>query len=230
MKFGNLVKGTLRRRYKRFLAEVEVEGKTVVAHCANPGSMSGSAIPGSDVWLSPAQNPKRKLKWTWELVNAQDALVCVHTGKANDLIAEAWENKKISELRSYSKMDREVKVGEKSRLDFMFSEKEDNCYVEVKNVTMHLEERIAAFPDSVTQRGTKHLHELIALKEKGIKSTLLFLSTRNNVDVIVPADHIDPVYGQTLRLAKSKGVTVLGYTCDVSTKEIVVSHTIPVAL
>ena len=230
MKFDKLVKGVLRRRYKRFLAEIDVGDNTIVAHCPNPGSMSGSMTSGSAVWVSPANNPKRKLKWTWELVEAQGTMVCVNTGKANDLVAEAWEGKKLEELNTYTDMKREVKVSDKSRLDFKFSNDNESCVVEVKNVSMHLEKNIAAFPDSVTQRGTKHLLELIELKENGQDCALLFLSTRNDVDIVVPADHIDPVYGNTLRLAKSKGVSILGYTCHVSPEEIYVSRKIPIAL
>jgi sugar fermentation stimulation protein A len=170
MKFPDpLIPGRLARRYKRFLADVELEGgELVVAHCANPGSMLGLAEPGMRVWLSPARNPARKLKYSWELTAIGDGLVGIHTGHPNGIVAEAIAAGRVPELAGYESLRREVRYGRNSRIDLLLESPErPPCYVEVKNVHLSRRQSVAEFPDSVTERGAKHLEELARVAESG---------------------------------------------------------------
>ena len=172
-----LVEGTLIKRYKRFLADVELtNGDVVTAHCANSGSMLGLKEPGMKVWLSPTPpDSKAKLKYRWELIEFNDAWVGIHTSHPNQIAFEAIESGKIPELAGYEAMKREVKYGKNSRIDiFLTSENKPDCYVEVKNVHLKRDDFVE-FPDAVTSRGTKHLLTLIDAIKKGYKSYLLFL-------------------------------------------------------
>ncbi|NQV44900.1 MAG: DNA/RNA nuclease SfsA, partial [Rhodospirillales bacterium] len=160
-----LIKGTLVKRYKRFMADVELaDGTVVVAHCANSGSMLSVNEPGSTVWISPATNPDRKLKYTWEMIRICDAMVGINTSHPNRLVADAIEDGTITELGGYASLRREVKYGKNSRIDILLEDDaKPTCYVEVKNVTMRRDLSTGApadFPDSVTSRGKKHLEEL----------------------------------------------------------------------
>lgn len=207
-----LVEGLLVRRYQRFLADVRLsDGCVVTAHCPNTGSMLGCKEPGSRVWLSPADNPARKLQWTWELVEvAPGVTVGVHTGRSNSLVREAIEAGRVPELAGYSRIRPEVKYGEGSRIDLLLqAEGRPDCYVEVKNVTAAVEGRIGYFPDAVTTRGAKHLREMSAMVVAGHRAVLVFCVQRTDVDGVRPADHIDPDYGQALRQALAAGVEVL---------------------
>lgn len=231
MKFPRLVPGRLVRRYKRFFADVELDdGQVVVSHCANPGSMKTCAEPGARVWLSESDNPKRKLKWTWELLEDGDATVCVNTARANQVIAEAFEDKAIAELAHWDQVVREVKYGQRSRVDFLLSRGDDRCYVEVKSVTLDLGGRIAGFPDSVTERGRRHLEELMAVAEQGHQAVMLFSVNRTQAVAVRPADEIDPAYGDTLRRAADAGVQLLAYRSDVTPSAMTVASSIPVEL
>lgn len=207
-----LVEGLLLRRYQRFLADVSLpDGRVVTAHCPNTGSMLGCKTPGSRVWLSPADNPARKLRWTWELVEvAHGVTVGVHTGRSNSLVREAIEAGRVPELAGYTRIRPEVKYGEGSRIDLLLqAEGRPDCYVEVKNVTAAVEGRIGYFPDAVTTRGAKHLREMSAMVAAGHRAMLVFCVQRTDVDGVRPADHIDPDYGQALRQALAAGVEVL---------------------
>ncbi len=231
LKLPKLIKGRLVQRYKRFLADVELaDGSVVVAHCPNPGSMKTMKEPGSEVWLSPSNNPKRKLAYTWELIRSEAGLTLVHTGRANAIAQEALETGVISELRGFSALRAEVRYGEKSRIDFCLDFEAGPCFVEVKNVTMFDGPGRAAFPDSVTARGTKHLHELMKMVAEGQRAVLLFCCSRAGTTSIRPADEIDPVYGAALREAVRAGVEVLAYACDVSIDEVVMRAPVPVML
>ena len=221
-----LIKGFLIKRYKRFMADVELEnGKSVTAHCANSGSMLSVNKPGSEVWLSPAKNPDRKLKFTWELIRTGSTLVGINTQHPNTLVTEAIQNKKVIELNGFSELKREVKYGENSRIDILLKDaKKGLCYVEVKNVTMRRnlsKTTPVEFPDAVTSRGAKHLIELSAMVKSGHRAVMFYLVQREdgNGGVTIARD-IDAEYGKALDKAQSAGVEFLAYGCTVSTAEI----------
>ena len=207
-----LIEGRLIRRYQRFLVDVEfADASIVTAHCANTGSMQGCKDAGSRVWLSPADNPARKLKWTWELVEvAPGVTVGVHTGRSNALVREAIEAARVPELAGYGVIRPEVKYGESSRIDLLLqSAGRPDCYVEVKNVSAAVSGRTGFFPDAVTTRGARHLREMAAMVAAGHRAVLVFCVQRSDVEVVQPADHIDPAYGRALREAMAGGVEVL---------------------
>lgn len=213
-----LLEGRLLRRYQRFLADVDTAAGILTAHCPNTGSMQGCAEPGMRVWLSPATNPARKLAWTWELVEALPGVVVgMHTGRSNALVREAIEAGRVPELAGYATIRPEVKYGEGSRIDLLLTAPgRPDCYVEVKNVTAAVAGRIGYFPDAVTTRGTKHLREMSAMVAAGHRAVLVFCVQRGDVDCVRPADHIDPVYGRTLREALAAGVEVIALGARVS--------------
>lgn len=224
-----LIEGRLVRRYKRFLADVTLPGgDVVVAHCPNPGSMRTCMAEGGRVWLSKSHDPRRKLPYTWELAEADDAMVCVNTARANRVVAEALEAGVIAELRDFERMRPEVRYGERSRVDFLLETGDHKCYVEVKSVTLRGGERMGAFPDSVTARGTRHLEELMAMVADGHRAVMLFCCNRTDARSMRPADEIDPVYGRTLRRAAAAGVELLAYRCEVSPRGIWVKERVPV--
>jgi sugar fermentation stimulation protein A len=225
-----LIEGRLVRRYKRFLADIELPGGVVVAHCPNPGSMQTCAPEGAQVWVSESDSPKRKLKHTWELVRAGDAMICVHTGRANAIVAEAIEADRIDELAGYPTRRREVRYGEASRIDLLLERPGERCYVEVKNVTLTLGDRVSAFPDSVTARGTRHLRELEAMVRAGHRAVMLFCCSRDDTALVRPADAIDPTYGRALREAVRTGVEVIAYRCDVTPEQVQIAGRVPVEL
>ncbi|RMF10831.1 MAG: DNA/RNA nuclease SfsA [Alphaproteobacteria bacterium] len=217
-----LTEGRLIRRYKRFLADVELEnGEMVTAHCMNSGSMMGLKEPGSRVWLSPATNPEAKLKWKWELVEAGDALVGINTGHPNKLAEEAIESGRIPALAGYQTIRREVKYGENSRIDLLLEDHDDAspAYVEVKNVTLK-RKGAAEFPDAVTSRGAKHLRELARVAEAGKRAVMLYVAQRGDCTHFTIAGDIDPGYAEALELARAAGVELLAFACAMSTEEI----------
>lgn len=219
------MRGTLLRRYKRFLADVALEGgATVVAHVANSGAMTGVADPGMEVWLSPAGNPARKLAWSWEMVRVDGGLVGVNTAHPNALAAEAVRAGAIAELAGYSALRREVRYGRNSRIDILLEEPgRPPCYVEVKNV--HLKRGVAAcFPDAVTARGAKHLGELARLTAVGTRAVTLFLVQREDCAYFTLADDIDPAYAQAFDVAMAAGVEMLCYDCRLTLAGITVGE------
>lgn len=226
-----LIEGRLLRRYKRFLADVELaDGSVVVAHCPNPGSMKTMKDAGSKVWLSASDNPKRKLAYTWELIVSQEALTLVHTGRANEIVEEGLRAGVVRPLAGFDVLRREVRYGDKSRLDFQLQWKDASCFVEVKNVTMADGPGRSAFPDSVTARGSKHLRELMSIVAGGERAVLLFCCSRAGTRAIRPADEIDSVYGATLREAAAAGVEIMAYACRMSASELVLAEPVPVEL
>ncbi len=230
MKLPELQEGRLLRRYKRFLTDVELaDGVVVAAHCPNPGSMKTMKEPGSRVWISAANNPKRKLAYTWELVESEQSMTLVNTTRANAIAAEALHAGVVHELCGFSELRSEVPYG-KSRIDFCLEFPSGPCFVEVKNVTMYDGPGRAAFPDSVTARGTKHLRELMKMVTEGQRAVLLFCCSRDGTKSIRPADEIDPLYGKTLREAVASGVEVLAYGCEVSMREVRMTTQVSVAL
>ena len=226
-----LVEGRFVRRYKRFFADVELPGgEVVVSHCPNPGSMQSCAPDGARVWLSESDSPTRKLRYTWELVEADGAMVCVNTGRANGLVAEALERGAIPALRGWGDVRREVRYGERSRVDFLLRRGERLCYLEVKSVTLALGRRIAGFPDAVTERGRRHLEELMAVAADGHRAVLLFAVNRTGARSVRPADHIDPRYGEAIRRAAGAGVEILAHASRITPRGMTLGPPLPVEL
>ena len=189
-----LTSGLLLRRYKRFLADVELaDGTVITAHCANSGSMLRCAAPGSPVLLSRSDNPSRKLTHTWELVHADGCWIGINTSMPNRLAREGIEQGIVTELQGYERIRQEVCYGsERSRIDLLLEEP-GLCYVEVKNVTLVMEDGMARFPDAATIRGQKHLRELMTMVESGARAVNFFVVQHGNATAVAPADSIDPV-------------------------------------
>ena len=217
---SRLIRGTLIQRYKRFLADVRLaNGEIVTAHCTNTGSMMGCKEPGSAVYLSRSDNENRKLRYTWELIRANQTWVGINTMHPNKLVAEAVEAGVVEELRGYETICREVKVSAHTRLDLCLAGSSGKCFVEVKNVTLAAH-GTAAFPDAVSERATKHLKELMRLKRRGHRAAIVFVIQRKDCDFFRPADEIDAEYGRWLRRAVRAGVEALPYRARVTPKEI----------
>lgn len=230
-----LLEGRLIRRYKRFLADVELAGgERVVAHCPNTGSMLGCAETGSRVWLSRSDNPRRKLAYSWQLVEtAEGSLACINTALPNRLVGEWLGTDRSGDLALYRERRSEVRYGrEGSRIDWLLQHHRDgqpDAYLEVKNLTLGLE-GIGYFPDAVTERGRKHLRELTAMAAAGQRAILLFCVSHSGVGEVRPADWIDPAYGQALREAEAGGVELLAVTGPISPVEIELERLVPVYL
>lgn len=227
---GALLPGRLLRRYKRFLADVELDsGERITAHCPNTGSMLGCAGPGMRVWLSRSDSGTRKYPHTWELVEVEPGVrVGIHTGRANRLVEEAIMAGCIPELAGYDRVRREVRYGRRSRIDLVLGE--GACYVEVKNVTAAVADGIALFPDAVSTRATRHLEEMVELRRTGVRAVMCFCVQRPDVREVRPADAIDPAYGRALRTARRAGVELIAYRADVCPAGIVLNRSVPVTL
>ncbi|WP_447554274.1 DNA/RNA nuclease SfsA [Vreelandella sp. EE22] len=218
MIYDALVPGVLLRRYKRFLADVRLDdGREVIAHCPNTGSMKSVNVPGCRVWLSFSDNPKRKLAWTWELIELPDesgmtVTASIHTGRANRIVEAALETGALPALAGYARLRREVKVGE-SRLDFLLEDEAGGrrAYLEVKQVTLKEDDGHGYFPASISTRGLKHLHTLEALARQGERAVLVFCVAHEGIADVAPATHIDPAYAAGLEAAVARGVEVLAY-------------------
>jgi sugar fermentation stimulation protein A len=228
-----LVPATLIRRYKRFLADVELaDGRLITAHVANPGAMTGLQAPGARVWLSLSSSKTRKLPYSWELVEADfgsgPELVGVNTIHPNAIVAEALAAGTIAELTGYASVRREVKYGAGSRLDFLLEHPDRApCYLEVKNVHMMRRTGLAEFPDSVTARGARHLRELAAMVAGGARAVLLFVVQIGSSERVAVARDIDPAYGRAFDLARAAGVEVLAHTCRIDHDGIMLSEKVP---
>lgn len=225
---------TLIRRYKRFLADVRLpSGEVTTIHCPNTGAMTHCLVENSPCWYSTSDNPKRKYPYTWEIATTIDGhLAGVNTGRANALVYEAVANGVATELQGYDKVSTEVKYGaENSRIDLLLTEGAGpDCYVEVKSVTLGMDGGQGFFPDAVSVRGSKHLRELTYMVERGYRAVLVFCVQHTGIDVVSPADHIDPVYGQTLREAMAAGVEVVVYKADISPEEISLTQSLGLLL
>ena len=221
------------KRYKRFLADVVTpDGRELTLHCPNTGSMTGCATPGDTVWYSTSDNPKRKYAHTWELTQTQrGAIICVNTLRANILAKEAILAGSIVELSGYNTLKSEVKYGEeKSRIDIMLqAEERQNCYIEVKSVTL-AENDSGYFPDAVTERGQKHLRELMSVAAAGDRAVILFAVLHSAIDRFSPAHHIDARYAQLLIEAQTKGVEILVYKAELSTEMMTLNKPITAVL
>ncbi len=219
-----LRKGSLIKRYKRFLADIEFEdGTFITAHCPNSGAMQGLSMPGTPVWVSESPNPSRKLPFTWEMAEVDETFVGANTFHPNNLVEEAIQSGVIVELQGYHTLQREVPYGQNSRIDLLLAT--PLTYVEVKNVHLKRNET-AVFPSSVTARGAKHMRELSEMVRQGHQAYVVYVVQRNDCTSFEIASDIDPVYGQEMQLALENGVKVLVYACDVSPKEITITHRI----
>ncbi|WP_347841052.1 DNA/RNA nuclease SfsA [uncultured Draconibacterium sp.] len=230
MKFEKaLVHGRLIKRYKRFLADVELDsGEIVVAHCTNSGSMKSCLENGAEVYLTPNDDPKRKTRFTWEMIKINGDWVGINTGIPNKLAFEAVENKLIPELSSYTYVKREVKFGD-SRFDVYAQNASEKCFIEVKNVTMK-EGDFALFPDAVTTRGQKHLKTLMTVKQQGLRAVMLYVVQRSDVSKFGPATEIDPNYATLLKIAREACVEILPYQATVTPYEITLTKKLPFVL
>ncbi len=227
-----LVPGRLLRRYQRFFADVRLDdGAEVVAHCPNPGSMRTCLEEGGRVWLRPADDPKRRLRWTWELAEVGGARVVINTARANRVVEEALVAGAIPELAGHDRIEREATAGPGTRFDFALHAGRRRTWLEVKSATMDGGGGgVTLFPDSVTARGARHLAELAARRRRGARAVLLFCAARTGTRVVRPADDIDPAYGAALRAAARAGVEVLAYRCDVTLDGITLAARVDVDL
>jgi len=226
MKFPDtLVTGILVRRYKRFLADIELDsGEIVVAHCANPGAMTGLNTPGFKVWLAPNRNPKAKLDWRWELVQVNGYLIGINTAHPNAIVAEAINAGKIDDLKGYESLRREVKYGRNSRIDILLEDDDrPPCHVEIKNVHFMREPGIAEFPDSVTARGAKHLDELADVAAAGGRAVMLYVVQRGDCRRLRIAGDLDPTYAKAFARARASGVEALAHGCKTDLESIVLA-------
>ncbi len=227
-----LVSGRLLRRYQRFLADIQLDsGETVTAHCANTGSMLGLKEPGYRVWLSRAENPARKLAWTWELVEPAPGVLCgIHTGRANALVQEALEAGLLPALDGYTHLRREAKLGRASRSDLLLDFAGGPCHVEVKSVTAAVGGGVGFFPDAVSERAVKHLRELSQQVAAGERAAVVFCAQRSDVMEVRPADHIDPTFARALREAAQLGVELYALGATVSPAGITLERSLRVEL
>ena len=222
-------KGRLLQRYKRFLADIDLDGEVITAHCANPGSMMGLKTEGSTVWVTPAGNPKRKLQYDWQVIEVGAAKVCINTGLANKVVSEALRAGAIPHMAAYNTITPEQKYAENSRIDFLLTEAGlPDCYVEVKSVTLSREPALASFPDSKTTRGTKHLRDLAAMTTSGHRAVMLYLVNRTDCTRFTLAADIDPDYAAAFNAAKRAGVEAYAYRVDITPSGITLTTELPI--
>jgi sugar fermentation stimulation protein A len=218
-----LIPARLIRRYKRFLADCRLEdGREITAHCANPGSMMGLAEPGSLVWLEPNDDPRKKLKFGWRLVDHENGhYTGVDTAVPNRMLRTALEAGEVAGLEGYETVRPEVKYGEASRIDFLLQGADrPDTYVEVKSVTLCRQPGLAEFPDSKTARGAKHLAELSAMVAQGHRAVMLYLIQRTDCEVFTLASDIDPTYAAAYAEAREAGVETLCFDCRITPESV----------
>jgi len=224
-----LTEGRLIRRYKRFFADLELaDGRVVTAHTPNTGNMQQCAVPGHRVLLSQSNNPKRKLAWSWELVEVNGHWVDINTHRANQVVEEALRSDQIADLHGYT-VRPEFPYAD-SRIDFMLEGQSEKVLLEVKNVTLCCDEGVACFPDAVTTRGQKHLRDLMTAVDDGWRAVVFFLVQRGEAEAFAPADHIDPEYGRLLRQAVESGVEIMAYRTIVTAEENLVVKVLSIQL
>ena len=229
MKFTeNLISGTLIKRYKRFIVDVKVNSQIITAHCPNSGSMLGLLDENNKIWISQSNNPKRKLKYTLELIKIKNSLVGINTIFANKIILEALTNKTIKEFSKFENIKIEAVYNDDTRFDFLLNNNSRKVFLEVKNVTLSTKKGVAEFPDSITLRGTKHLIKLIEAKKESYESYILYLIQREDCNQFKIADKIDIKYKKAFIEAKKKGVIILGYNCKLSPQEIKVNEPVKI--
>jgi sugar fermentation stimulation protein A len=229
MKFQSpLSQAVLIQRYKRFLADIRLpDGREVTAHCANPGAMTGLAEPDMKIWVDQNDDPKRKLNYSWKLVEIGDHLACVDTALPNHVVAEALENGAIAPLQNLHPIRREVRYGENSRIDFLLGAPEAQTYVEVKAVSLKRSEW-AEFPDTVTKRGAKHLAELSEMVRQGHRAVMLFLVQRTDCTRFRVAGDIDPAYAAAFLDAQNAGVEMMCFETRISPDGMTVADQLPI--
>jgi len=229
MKFTkSLIKGKFIKRYKRFFVDIKVDNKTVTAHCPNTGSMMGLLGETNEVFITKNDDPKRKLKYTLEIIKVKKNLVGVNTHFANKIAFHGLSNNLIKEVANNDIIKPEVFFNKETRFDFLIEKNKQKIFVEVKNVTLFRDEKIAEFPDAVTSRGSKHLKALIEATQKGYKTYLLFLVQIQGVESFKIAKDIDNVYYKNYLLAKKAGVNFLAYRCKINSKEIKIEKKIKI--
>ncbi|HBS48954.1 MAG TPA: DNA/RNA nuclease SfsA [Rhodobacteraceae bacterium] len=220
-------------RYKRFLADcrLEADGREITAHCANPGSMLGLAAPGTRVWLEPNDDPKKKLKFGWRLVDHENGhFTGVDTSLPNRALRAALTDRRVAALADYDTVRAEVRYGEKSRIDFLLTAPDlPDAYVEVKSVTLSRRPGLAEFPDSVTARGARHLGELARMARDGHRAVLLYLVQRSDCDAVTVAADIDPAYAAALDVARAAGVEVMALGCAITPEAVELAGPLPVS-
>ena len=227
MKFKErLLQGILLKRYKRFFVDIKYQNKTITAHCPNSGSMMGLLKFGNTVWFTKSKDPKRKLKYTLQMINVNGKLVGINTHLTNKIVLEALENKKIKSFLNFNNIKSEVKFSDNTRFDFLIFNNKKKGFLEVKNVTLVRNDKIAEFPDAVTTRGSKHLRELINAKKKGYNSYILYLVQREDCKYLKIAKDIDEEYKNTFDIALKNGVEILCYDCKLNNEEIKINNQI----
>ena len=227
MKFKDkLLQGTFIKRYKRFFVDINYKNKIITAHCPNSGSMMGLLNKRNKTWFSKSNNPKRKLKFTLEIIKVEENLVGINTFLTNKLVLEALNLKKIKSLIQFDNIKTEAGFSNNTRFDFLISNSKEKCFLEVKNVTLVRNKKIAEFPDAITSRGTKHLIQLINAKKKGFQSYILYLIQRQDCSSFKIADDIDRKYKIAFNRARKNGVKILCYDCKVSHEEVKLNNQI----
>ena len=227
MKFKErLLQGTFDKRYKRFFVDIKYKNKIITGHCPNSGSMMGLLNEGNRVWFSESDKPNRKLKYTLEIIEVEKKMVGINTLLTNKIVLEALNCKKINSLVKFDNIKTEVKFSDNTRFDFLLCNNKEKCFLEVKNVTLVREKKIAEFPDAVTSRGTKHLNELSNAKEKGYQSYILYLIQREGCDSFKISKDIDERYNIAFSKALNGGVKILCYDCKLSNEEIKLNNQI----
>ena len=227
MKFKErLLQGTLIKRYKRFFVDINYKGKTITAHCPNPGSMMGLLNKNNRVWFSKVDDINRKLKYTLQVIEDGKSMVGVNTLLTNKIVLAALNQKKIKNLTKFNNINPEVKFSDNTRFDFLVFNSNKKCFLEVKNVTLVRNSKVAEFPDSITSRGTKHLNELCHAKKKGYETYILYLIQREDCNSFKIAEDIDKKYKVAFSKALKSGVRVLCYDCKLNNEEIKLNNQI----
>ena len=229
MKFKErLLQGILIKRYKRFFVDLKHKSKIITAHCPNSGSMMGLLNEGNKVWFSKSNNPNRKLKYTLEIIEIEKKLVGINTHLTNKIVYEALSKNKIKKLSKFNNIKTEVKFSDDTRFDFFLRNENKKCFLEVKNVTLKRNKKIAEFPDAITTRGKKHLLNLIKAKKEGFDSYILYLIQRSDCDSFKIAKDIDFEYKNAFDKALKAGVQILCYDCKISNEEVKINNQIKI--
>ena len=208
-----LISGLFIKRYKRFFVDVKLKNETITAHCPNTGSMKGLLKEGNKVWVSKTNNFKRKLKYTLQIIEVNKKKIGINTHSTNKIVLDALKKSRIKELKKDIKIKTEVKFGKKTRFDFLISTNNYKAFIEVKNVTLSRQSKVAEFPDSVTSRGSKHIEELLKASKKGYKIFILFVIQRDDCEKFKIASDIDPLYSKLLDSALKKKLNIICYDC-----------------
>ena len=221
MKFNEtLLSGEFIKRYKRFFVDVKIGNKIVTAHCPNTGSMMGLLSKGNEVWLTKTDNPKRKLKYTLQIIKSRNTKVGINTHLTNKIVLDALKKKFIKKFKNINNIKQEVKFGKNTRFDFLLKKKTKKIFIEVKNVTLSRRKGLAEFPDAITSRGLKHIKELLEAKKKGYEIFIFFVIQRNDCKKFDLAKDIDPDYCELLIKAVKKKLNIICYDCKFSSKGI----------